>query len=243
MDGPIFTLFLVSIFAGGLVNGLAGFAFALFVSGVWLHLFPPLETTALLVAFGTTVQAIGTWKLRREFDRRHVVPLVIGSVIGTPFGVWLLAYVEPQTMRLSIGALLIAYSLYGLLRPELRPVSGNVAVEVVVGVLNGILGGLGGLTGPVVTVWCSLRGWSKDKQRSVYQPVIFAAFVMAAISLAVSGAFTATIGKLYVIGLPLMLAGMWLGMKAYDYLDDTKFRKIVLGLLLISGLVLVLPIG
>jgi len=35
----------------------------------------------------------------------------------------------------------------------------------------GILGGLTGLAGIVTTVWCGMRGWGKDEQRAVFQPV------------------------------------------------------------------------
>ncbi len=42
--------------------------------------------------------------------------------------------------------------------------------------------------------------------------------------------------KLYVLGLPAMLAGLWLGFKLYGKLDDVAFRKVILVLLLVAGL-------
>ena len=41
------------------------------------------------------------------------------------------------------------------------------------------------------------------------------------------------------IGLPALLAGTWLGLKLYGRIDEATFRKIVLGLLLTSGVLLV----
>ena len=35
---------------------------------------------------------------------------------------------------------------------------------------GGALGGVAGLSGPLPTIWCGLRGWSADTQRGVYQP-------------------------------------------------------------------------
>jgi uncharacterized membrane protein YfcA len=43
-----------------------------------------------------------------------------------------------------------------------------------------------------------------------------------------------------VIGLPVLLAGTWVGLRLYARLDEAGFRKVVLGLLLISGLGLVM---
>jgi uncharacterized membrane protein YfcA len=45
--------------------------------------------------------------------------------------------------------------------------------------------------------------------------------------------------RLFVIGLPLLLAGTWAGLRLYARLDEAGFRRVVLGLLLISGLGLV----
>ena len=108
-----------------------------------------------------------------------------------------------------------------------------------IGFLNGVLGGLTGLPGFIITVWCQMRGWSKDEQRAVFQPVILTGMMMIAISLSVAGAITTDTLKLYMLGLPALLAGLWLGFKCYGKLDDSTFRKIVLLLLLCSGLALI----
>ncbi len=241
MDATIITLFLISIFIGGIVSGLAGFAFGLVVSGVWLHIITPLQTTTLICGYGIFVQAYGMWRLRRAFNWRHVTPIVLGGTVGVPIGVWLLAFMNPAYLRLGVGILLVAYGIDGLLRPAVRGVPANVPVELGVGFFNGVLGGMTGLSGVFITIWCSMRGWPKDVQRSVYQPVILAAFVVTAAALAANGAVTADVMRLYVYGAPALAAGIWIGFNIYGRLDDRMFRKIVLILLLILGVVLVVP--
>jgi uncharacterized protein len=80
-------------------------------------------------------------------------------------------------------------------------------------------------------------------QRAVFQPVMLAAIVVTAISLSFTGAVTAETAKLYVLGLPALLAGLWLGFKLYGRLDDQAFRKLILVLLLASGLALIAAHG
>jgi hypothetical protein len=41
----------------------------------------------------------------------------------------------------------------------------------------------------------------------------------------------------------MLLAGLWSGFKLYGKLDDAAFRKVILLLLLVSGLALVVPIS
>ena len=91
----------------------------------------------------------------------------------------------------------------------------------------------------LVTIWCGLRGWPKDVQRTVFQPVAVATFVMGALWIGAKGAITADIVKLFLIGLPALLAGTWLGLRLFGRLNEAGFRKVVLVLLLASGIALV----
>jgi uncharacterized protein len=241
MDGTVLTLFLVATFVGGVATGLAGFAFGLVVSGVWLHIITPLQTASLIVGYGVFVQAYGIWKLRHALNWRHVVPLILGGAVGAPIGAWLLLFINPGYLRFGVGCLLIAYSSYGLARPTVKGVPANVPVELAVGLLNGLLAGMTGLAGVFVTMWCNMRAWSKDMQRSVYQPVILAAFLTSAVSLIAGGAVTVEVVKLYCLGAPILVAGMLLGLRLYGHLNDAAFRKLILVLLLLSGLALVCP--
>jgi uncharacterized membrane protein YfcA len=50
---------------------------------------------------------------------------------------------------------------------------------------------------------------------------------------------TADTIKLFLVGLPALLAGTWLGLRLFGRLDEPAFRKIVLVLLLASGAVLI----
>jgi uncharacterized membrane protein YfcA len=142
-----------------------------------------------------------------------------------------------------VGLLLIVYGIYGLAQPVFKPLQVGVAADGGVGFLNGILCGLTGLPGFIITVWCQLRGWTKDVQRAVFQPVMLAASVATGIALAFTGAMTLETAQLYVLGLPAMLAGLWLGFKLYGKLDDVAFRKVILVLLLVAGVALVAAQG
>src|SRR5262245_58415452 len=173
---------------------------------------------------------------------RIVAPFIIGSSLGVPAGPALLTTVDPKTLRLTIGNLLVIYSLYSLARPALKPVQAGLPADFGVGVANGLIGGLTGLGGIAVTVWCQLRGGNKDAQRAVFQPVMFATFVMSAISLGVAGAFKTETLTLYALALPALIAGIWAGLRLYGKLDDLTFSKVILALLLVSGLSLIVPV-
>ena len=241
MDGIALSLFLIAAFAGGFASGLAGFAMGFIVSGVWLHILTPLQTTALIVGYGLVTQGYGVWKLRQALVWRNIAPFIIGGFVGVPLGTMLLTYLNPAYLRSGVGVLLIVYGAYGLAQPKLPTVRANAATDGAVGFANGVLAGLTGLPGFIITIWCQLRGWKKDQQRAVFQPVLLAAIVANVVSLGVAGAITAAFLRLYLLGLPAMLAGLWVGFKLYGRLDETAFRKVILVLLLIAGFGLVVP--
>jgi hypothetical protein len=87
-------------------------------------------------------------------------------------------------------------------------------------------------------IWCGLRGWNKDEQRAVFQPVSVALLIIAAVTLVASGSVTRRIAELFAIGLPALLLGTWAGFVLYGRVDEAMFRRIVLMLLLASGLFL-----
>src|SRR5215475_6025331 len=119
MDGITFEipLFLFATFAGAFVAGLSGFAFGLVAASLWLYILTPVQTATLIVAFGLLVQGYSVWKLRKALDWQKLWPFIAGAAVGVPVGVTLLTWSDPRILRVAVGIVLIAYSLYGLFRP------------------------------------------------------------------------------------------------------------------------------
>lgn len=233
------SVFLGATFAAAVVAGVAGFAFALIAAAVWLHILPPLQVTTLIIAFGLIVQGFAVWQLRHALDWHRLWPFLAGAAVGVPLGVAILGWAAPAHVRIGVAAVLVLYSIYALARPAMQPVkAGGAPADAAVGFLNGVLGGMTGLAGILITIWCVIRGWPKDQQRTVFQPVAVAIFAMSAFWLGVNGTVSAGTIRLMALGLPVLLAGTWLGLKLYGRLDEAGFRRIILVLLLVSGVAL-----
>ncbi len=236
-------LYLTATFAAALVTGIAGFAFGLIATAVWLYILTPLQTATLIIGFGLVVQGVSVWKLRHALKWKRLWPFLIGGALGVPLGVAILEWANPSYIRYAVGAILIAYSIYGLARPTIKVSGGGAPIDASVGFLNGVLGGLTGLAGILTTMWCGMRAWPKDEQRAVFQPIGVAIFAMSAFWLGAKGAISTKAIWLFTIGLPVLLAGTWLGLKLYGKLDEDGFRRVVLVLLLMSGVALIVPVA
>jgi hypothetical protein len=92
-----------------------------------------------------------------------------------------------------------------------------------------------GFAGIAAVVWCNLRGWPPAEQRAVFQPVGIAIFIMIALWLGGTGMIEAETAALFLLGLPALALNTWAGLKSFGRLNDASFRRVVLGLLLLSG--------
>ena len=234
------SVFFLGALVAAFVAGLAGFAFGMVAAAIWLHALSPVQSTVLIVVYALLVQGYAVWKLRRAINLRRLIPFVAGTALGVPLGAFILEWATAEQLRFAVGVLLIVFAGYNLMRPALPQIR-RAATELDsgVGVLNGIIVASTGLGGILPNIWCSMRGWSRDEQRAVFQPTAVATFVLTLLWFGGTGVLTMDAVQLFLLGLPMLALGTWLGWKAYGHLDETQFRKTVLYVLLLSGITLV----
>jgi len=235
-----FLLVVAGAFTSGFVIGLAGFGVGLIALGFWLHVMEPIVAGPLVAICSVVGQIRSIAPVRRDISSRRILPFVVGGIIGLPLGVYLLNHVSGQDLKVGLGTFLIAYSIFGL-AVKLGPVFANAGAlsDGVVGFGGGIFGGIAGLSGPLATIWCGLRGWTKDQQRATYQSYNLIILSLAVAAYASQGLLTREVGVLTLTSIPAFLVGVQLGLMAYKRVDENGFRKLVLVLLLASGTSLV----
>ncbi len=240
MDAGAIALILAGALAGGLVNGLTGFGTGITAFGIWLHAIPPM-TAASLVIICSVVSQIQTLPLIwGRVEWRRVLPFVVPGLIGVPVGAWLLPLVPAVAFRAAVGACLVGYAGHALLRRpgEAGFAGGGRAADGAIGFAGGVLGGIAGLSGVLAVVWTDLRGWTKEQRRMVLQSFNLSVLGFALASHAAAGLLTAEVGWATLAALPGTLGGAWAGAAIYRRLGDRGFQRVVLALLLLSGLAL-----
>src|SRR5262249_60249692 len=100
-----------------------------------------IQTAPLIIAFGLVVQGISVWKLRHALQWRRLWPFLVGAAFGVPLGVAILGWTRPDPVRVTVGAVLVLYSMYSLARPATRPIKGGGApADARVGFPHGVRG-------------------------------------------------------------------------------------------------------
>ena len=111
-------------------------------------------------------------------------------------------------------------------------------IDQAIGFLGGILGATAGLSGALPTMWCAMREWTKTEQRAVFQPFNVVILGISAALLAGYGVYDQKVVTSFAIALPVTLISTQVGILVFKKLTDTQFRRLVIALMLVSGIVL-----
>jgi uncharacterized membrane protein YfcA len=235
-----FALVVVGAVAAGFVQGLSGFGFSMVAMSFWAWGLEPKLAAVLAVFGGLTGQVFAALTVRRGFDRSTLVPFIVGGLAGIPLGLWLLPRFEPALFRAFVGALLVIWCPLMLLagrlpRLQFRHPGTERVADGLAGLSGGLMGPLGGFTGALPTLWCTLRGFEKDRQRAVIQNFNLVMLAVTMVSYLASGHVKAAMWPSLAVVAPALLLPAWLGTRLYLGISDLTFRRIVLGLLTVSG--------
>jgi len=223
--------------SASLVMGLAGFGNALVAMAFLPYFMPPATAIAVLTIY-TVVFAIAIFvPVRRHLAPRSVTRLLVGTVLGTPLGVWILVACPASTLNRIIGGVLVVVVLLEWAGGYPERLAGRWW-GLGAGFVAGIMGGAVGMPGPPVVLYSTAQGWSPQTIKAnlqvfflVNQAVILAGYWRA-------GLLTGDVWRLSVSFAVPAAAGTVLGILLFNHVDHASFRRVVFAVLLVSGLVL-----
>lgn len=230
-----------AVFAGAFVSGMAGFAFSAVAGAILLHVFQPAEAVPLMMACSVGVQASTLLTLRHHMRWKESVFLIAGGLLALPIAVFLLQSADTRSLQIAFGGLITAYAAYSLFRPALSPIPAidHQGRNILIGFGGGLIGGLTAMPGALPTIWCDMHGMPKDQQRGLVQPFIAAMQVSALMLMLSRHELPSNILTDLAVSLPPLAAGTLLGVLMFRRINESAFRRIIMIMLLVSGLSLV----
>jgi len=235
-----FVLNLVALFAF-FVKGVAGFGPALFLVPLWSLLLPLKQvqvvpaTAFLLLLANLPMLFLVRRHLNPRRDLAAALPYALGIVLGTRC---LLALPE-AVLRRVLGALLLAFAAWVLIRPRVPSKSprlsrGEQMRLAAVGFSGGFLVGMVGAGALPFLVYTPLR-YPKDEARALFTAVFALGTLVWAGSYLLFGLLGKEEASLALLALPGTLAGLWLGNRTAGRLSPTAFARVVGVLLVVPG--------
>ncbi len=237
---PVTLLFILVAALAAFVQGASGFAFALIASALWAWLLEPQVLAPTVALTSLTGQLASLVRVRGRGSFRHAAPFLAGGVVGTPLGVMLLPMLDAARFRVGIGIVLAIYCVLTLRRGGLpRVARASRVADAGIGLLSGAMGGATGVSGPPVVLWCAMRGWDKETQRATFQTFFVGILLVILAFQAAHGLVDGRSLRLAASAILPIVLFSWLGSLAYRRLNQVQFQRVVVWLLLLSGLALV----
>ena len=239
LTGSFLALLLAGAAAGGFINGLAGFGTALFALGFWLQIMEPVQAVAVAVVLSVASGLQGVWLVRHAIldHRARLARFLVPGLLGIPLGVALLNVLDAAALKLVIAVFLVLYGGFFSARRALPRIERPLPlVDGAVGFAGGVLGGAASLSGALPTMWCSMRPWPKAETRAVLQPFNVGVLGTTIAVLAVGGAYTSRTLTLVAIALPVTMMAAQAGIALFKRLEDEAFRRLLVAMMLVSGL-------
>jgi uncharacterized protein len=225
------------IFLASFVMGLTGFGVALVAMAFLPWLMSPVTAIAVLTIYAFVFSLAVVVQLRRDLTPRTLVDLSIGTVAGTPLGVWVLASLPLSALNRLIGLVLVivvALEFRGVMPTRLAGRAWGLAT----GVLAGVIGGAVGTPGPPIVVYVTTQGWSPRAMKANTMGFFVANQGVILIGYWWADLLTLEVATVAVAYALPALAGVVTGVALFGRLDPVRFRRSVFALLLVSGLVL-----
>ena len=243
MTGEILIYLVLAGLAGGFINGLAGFGTALFALGFLLQILLPIQAVGLVLVLSVFSGLQGLWIVRQQVFRhpKRLLRFILPAVIGIPIGVSSLSFIDAELLKIFIGLFMLFYGGFFALRANLPTLSEPAPMtDKLVGFIGGILGGMAGLSGAIITVWLSMRPYSKNEIRAVLQTFNVGILGLSIIMLALKAAYSlASLVHLAVI-IPAGLVAAQIGIWLFKRLETPQFRRLLIIMMFVSGLILIL---
>ncbi len=234
----MFILAFIAIVLAGLVASLTGFGFAIISVPLLMLFMPPKVVVPLVLMLSMVLKLMLIVETRKWIDLRRIWPLLLTGTATVPLGAYLLLLLDPEPLRILVGLVVVVSAL--ALLSGLRWTVRNEKLNLVpLGLLSGILGGSTGMPGPPVVLFFSNQGLEKRTFRANLVLYFACTSITGVISTAAGGLITRDMLVSWAGLLPALGIGTWAGIRLARSTDQDRFRRIVLSVLILTGIMAV----
>jgi uncharacterized membrane protein YfcA len=224
----MFWIVAATTLAASFISGLSGFGFGL----VAMALLPLLIGVKLANAFvsfcGLAIFTSLTIPLRKSIAWKTLVPLLIGTALGVPIGVYGLVNLPESLLLKILAGFILCYVAFTLLTYNRVHFHMDRRWGYLAGFAGGIISGALSAGGPPVIMYCDSLNLGKKGFKATLQ-VYFVLMILYKIPLFyITGLITSELWRTLLYYSPFVAAGTVCGVLLFQRLSDLWFRRIVL---------------
>ena len=220
------------VFIASIIRGFNGFGFSAICISGFSFILPAIEIVPIILALEVVISIFMVPYIWNKIDWRFVFKILLGIIIGSPIGLYLLKYLDPQTTHLTICLLIIFFSILLMKGFSNQKINNNYG-KFFTGIISGTLNGLTTLGGMPVALFLLITSIQPAIIRGSLAALFFITDIYAFVLSFFSGIVDMT--TIYrVIPLIIILPlGVFIGNKFFVKSKEETYRKVVFYFLII----------
>ena len=225
--------------AASFISGLSGFGFGL-VAMALLPLLIGIKLANAFVSFcSVAIFSILTIPLWKHIVWKTLIPLLVGTALGVPIGVYGLVNLPESLLLKILAGFILSYVAFTLLTHNRVHFHMNRRWGYLAGFAGGVISGALSAGGPPVIMYCDSMNLGKKGFKATLQ-VYFVLMILYKIPLFyVTGLLTSDLWRTLMYYSPFVAAGTACGVLLFHRLSDLWFRRIVLILLTAFAVIMI----
>lgn len=224
---------------GGFIKGALGVGTPLLTVPMMAQVLPTQMAIAIMAI---PVVVANIWQFAQAGRSTEVVerfwPTFIAILIGTWFGVKILATIDEVTLMFLVGIAVIVFAILQGSRFRLHLPDPIVKpAGVLFGGASGLIGGVSSFFGPMLIIYLiSIRGLSKNQFVSSISFLYVSAVVPWALTLFYFGILDERLLIYSTLATLPVTLGLLLGQRIRSFISEARFRYLIIAILIVSGL-------
>jgi len=161
--------------------------------------------------------------------------LILSSIVAAPLGTYVLMVINQGTLKIMVGIIIIIFALL-LWKGYSLTVKNEKLAFIPVGFTSGLLNGSVSLMGPPVVLFLTNQGEDKATFRANLTAYAFVLNIVTIVSFFMGDLINDEVITYLLWFSPALFVGTFLGMKIAGSVEQQLFKKITLGLIIVSGI-------
>ena len=235
------TPFLISIIflLAGFIQGMTGFGSALVAIPLLILVIDIKSAIPLCILNSLVITTYLSLRMRKDLDKSKILPLCLAAVPGIIVGSTMLKHVQSDVIKLWLGVLLVAYSLYSLFSTP-KPRKLHKIWSYIAGFSSGAIGAAFSAGGPPTIIYAVLNDWKKETVKATLTGFfLFNSYLIATVH-AINGLTTVEIFTYFMISAPFVLLGTVLGTICWGKISHVLYLKIIFTFLTLMGIMMII---
>ncbi len=233
-------LWIIATFVAFFIKGLCGFANTLVFTSILGFGVDNVAISPVELMVGYPANFIMAIKNRGKLKKRLVLILSLLILAGSIPGALLLRDVNAGYIKMVFGAVVIFIGIELLLREYgINILKESKVIMWIIGLLSGVLCGMFGV-GALLAAYMSHVTKTSDEFKANLSAIFIVENTARIIIYCVLGVFTLQSLKTALVLIPVMVLGIGAGMLSAKRINEKVIKKLVIVLLIISGVALII---